>query len=78
MNFKIPNIPAKKREDRFTPIKGCNIFKWKKFVNHQEIGKGAFGTVLTANYPNYTEQVAIKKLNYYDAASSDCFLRRSS
>ena len=75
MNSKIPNIPAKKRDDRFTPIKSCNVFKWKEFANLHEIGKGAFGTVLTANHPNYTEQVAIKKLNYDDAASADCFLK---
>lgn len=75
MNFKIPHIPEKKREDKFTPIKSCNIFNWNEFFDLQEIGKGAFGTVLTANHPKYTEQVAIKKLNYDDAASSDCFLK---
>ena len=47
MEFKVPLVKPRTTVD----CSGLPVYDFSKLFNKEEIGKGAYGAVLTANYP---------------------------
>ena len=60
MSFKLPVLSSVKVSLRSTA--GLPEFQWSDLSENDEIGRGAFGSVLIACHGTATEKVVIKKL----------------
>ena len=75
MAFKVPVVKPKT-----VNCSGIHLFDFSKFVNKEEIGKGAYGAVFTADFPTHSvdkrpEKVIVKKILGEDLQDKKNFVK---
>ena len=74
MAFRIPKIPPSKQKE--VDCTGLPVLPFSRFSNKEEIGRGSYGAVFTAEDQN-SEKVVIKKLLGQDREEQKGFVKEA-